>query len=94
MVRKLTLTEKDELLIRLDERTANIYHLTEKQEAHLMELNDRVGKNSSRLDILEIISEHGMNVRFNKKQMAGGGISLVTFMALVLVAAGKILGWW
>ena len=33
-------TERDALLNRLDERTANIYHLTEKQEAHLSKLNN------------------------------------------------------
>ena len=38
--------ERDELLIRLDERTANIYHLTEKQEKHLSDLNDAVAKNT------------------------------------------------
>ena len=35
-------TERDALLNRLDERTANIYHLTEKQEAHLSKLNDSI----------------------------------------------------
>jgi len=39
-------TQRDELLIRLDERTCNIYTLTEKQEKHLSLLNDSVAKNT------------------------------------------------
>ena len=38
--------QRDELLIRLDERTCNIYTLTEKQERHLSLLNDSVAKNT------------------------------------------------
>ena len=41
--------ERDELLIRIDERTRNIYHLTEKQEHHLDELNASVSKNVARI---------------------------------------------
>uniref|UniRef100_A0A6M3IXP3 Uncharacterized protein n=1 Tax=viral metagenome TaxID=1070528 RepID=A0A6M3IXP3_9ZZZZ len=39
--------EQWELLARLEERTANIYHLTEKQEEHLRELNGAVSENTS-----------------------------------------------
>ena len=38
--------ERDELLIRLDERTCNIWDLTEKQETHLIKLNDALSKHS------------------------------------------------
>ena len=38
--------ERDNLLIRLDERTRNIYNLTEKQEDHLSKLNDALSKHA------------------------------------------------
>ena len=38
--------ERDELLIRLDERTCNIYKLTEQQEEHLKKLNNSVAENT------------------------------------------------
>ncbi len=38
--------ERDELLFRLDETVKNIYHLTEKQEAHLFKLNDSMMKHA------------------------------------------------
>ena len=40
-------SERDELLVRLDERTINIYKLTEKQEAHLNKLNSHVSDNKA-----------------------------------------------
>ena len=42
--------ERDELLGRLDERTKNIYNLTEKQEKHLSQLNEKVNKNVINID--------------------------------------------
>lgn len=38
--------ERDELLIRLDERSRNIWTLTEKQESHLSKLNDNMMKHA------------------------------------------------
>jgi len=38
--------ERDELLIRVDERTANIWKITEQQEKHLAELNTSVSKHA------------------------------------------------
>ena len=38
---------RDELLIRLDERTAAIAETTKKQEEHLGEINGQVSKNTS-----------------------------------------------
>ena len=37
--------ERDELLIRIDERTRNIHKLTEAQEQHLLLLNTHVAEN-------------------------------------------------
>jgi len=39
--------ERDELLIRIDERTKNIEEKTDKQEKHLEELNGQVRTNTT-----------------------------------------------
>ena len=41
--------ERDELLIRLDERSRNIWALTEKQENHLSKINDSLLKHAIQL---------------------------------------------
>ncbi len=41
--------ERDELLIRLDEKTNNIYTLTEKQEAHLSKINDSLMEHAQQI---------------------------------------------
>lgn len=41
--------ERDALLIRLDEKSNNIYTLTEKQEAHLSKLNDSMLKHATQI---------------------------------------------
>ncbi len=40
-------SERDDLLIRLDERSRNIYTLVEKQERHLEELNSTTRENTT-----------------------------------------------
>jgi len=47
--------ERDELLIRLDEKTANIYKLTERQEQHLERLNSTVSKHEKRITRSEVV---------------------------------------
>ncbi len=42
-------TERDDLLIRLDERTRNIWALTERQEEHLGKINDSLLKHAIQL---------------------------------------------
>jgi len=89
--------ERDDLLIRLDERTINIYKLTEAQESHLRELNQRVSKNVLHIDrndkrLLHL--EEGVNLKFTKKQIAAGSGSIMTVVATLIVAIGKIAGWW
>ncbi|MCK5016408.1 MAG: hypothetical protein KAS32_04975 [Candidatus Peribacteraceae bacterium] len=39
--------ERDDLLIRLDERSRNIYKLVEAQEQHLKDLNDSTAENTT-----------------------------------------------
>lgn len=41
--------DRDELLCRIDERTRNIYKLTEKQEEHLSKLNDSILEHAGKI---------------------------------------------
>lgn len=88
---------RDELLIRLDERTANIFSLVEKQERHLAQLNEKVASNvldiaanSSKIQNLE---QSGIAIKFTRKQVAVGGSGIVTIIVLVLVELAKLIGW-
>ena len=94
-------SERDDLLIRLDERSRNTYHLMEKQERHLATLNEKVAhnqmnidRNHNRVTVVEESLKVGLPLRVSKKQVAGGSSAIVTVMALTLGAMGKILGWW
>ena len=93
--------ERDELLIRLDERVARNLILTEKQEQHLLKLNESVSKNvlhinlnHNRLNTLENIVSNGFQLKLNRKQMATGGVGFGSIILMILVATGKLLGWW
>lgn len=93
--------ERDELLIRLDVRTENIEKTTESQEKHLSGLNEKVAKNilnidrnDKRLKGVEQVLNGGVSLKFSRKQIAGGGISIVTVIGLGIIAIGKIFGWW
>lgn len=46
----MKVTERDALLGRIDERTRNIYALTEKQEVHLSKLNDNMLKHATQIE--------------------------------------------
>ena len=90
------INEIGETVARLDERTIHISDLTEKQEKHLSALNDKVSNNM--LNIVATTNrvsnlEAGIPIKFNKKQVATGGASLITFLTLLLMALGKALGW-
>ena len=43
---KMNKDQRDDLLIRLEERTANIWRLTEQQEKHLVKINDALLKHA------------------------------------------------
>lgn len=60
--------ERDELLIRLDERTRNIWTLTERQEDHLSKLNDSMLKHAVQ------ISSNKTSVRWIIRILVAAGI--------------------
>jgi len=81
-------TERDDLLIRIDERTNNIWRVTEEQEKHLARINNHLDDHSKRITIVETLQKE--RNRPNKKTMGGiGGI-----IAAILAAIGKAYGWW
>ena len=87
-------SERDELLVRLDERTINIYRLNEKQERHLSELNDRVAKNTINISNNNQKLDQGLGLKISKGQKIGGSTGIITLLALAITALGKSLGWW
>lgn len=93
-------TERDELLIRVDERTKNTLDLVEKQEKHLRQLNDKVAENATNIAVnkskIGSLEEYGIpaKISISKKQAAVGGGGLATLIVLVLVELGNSAGWW
>lgn len=92
--------ERDELLIRMDERQRQIYEMNLLQEKHLSDLNSKVvhnmlkiASNENRIYNVEKILEQGVPLRLTKKQMTAGGGSIVTIVASLLFAIGKAAGW-
>lgn len=94
-------TERDELLIRLDERTETIEKTTDKQEKHLVQLNEKVNsnvlnidRNHNRIKDVEETMSQGLSIKLSGKQKATGSAGIVTLLVLLVTALGKSLGWW
>jgi len=83
-------TERDDLLIRLDERTNNIWTLTERQEEHLAKINNHLGDHSKRITVVETRVDERTTAKLGKKTIwgiSGGGVLLLAtliFTALQL----------
>ena len=73
--------ERDNLLLRLDERSVNTYHLLEKLERHQEEQNDHIFENMKR---------SGRNAVYIKVICGVGGTSIITFLGWL----AKIQGLW
>ena len=91
---KLTPTNRDELLIRLDERTNNIWTLTEKQEGHLGKINSHLEDHSKRLTIAETQLAERTSSKVSKKAVAGYGGGTAVVVSTLVLAIGQIMGWW
>lgn len=92
--------ERDELLIRLDERQKQILDMNISQEKHLATLNDkvyknimRIAQNSERIGSIEKVIGDGVPIRFTNKQYVAGGISAITLLSTLALTACKLLGW-
>ena len=90
--------ERDDLLIRLDERTCNIWVLTERQEKHLAELNNSVAKNTQRLTAVETKVDERTNsssqIRLSKKAKGVGVVGIIGVVMMATLEIGQAIGWW
>ena len=75
--------ERDELLIRLDEKTNNIWNLTEKQEQHLDRLN------SSLSDHAVQIAQNKTSIKWIVRVLSAGGL-----IGGAGTGVSKLLGLW
>ena len=85
--------ERDELLVRLDERTNNIWRSTEAQEQHLAKINNHLDDHSKRIVIVETKVEERTVSRVSKKAKVGYGGGVLA-IATLLFYAGQAFGWW
>jgi len=90
--------ERDELLVRLDEKSNNIYHLVEKQERHLAELNNKVAKNvlnidrnSNRIASLENLITSGVSLKLNKRQVTIGSAGVIAIITTIVAVLDKVI---
>ena len=81
-------TERDDLLIRIDERTNNIWRVTEVQEKHLAKINSHLEDHSKRITIVETLQKE--RSRPSKKSISGAGALILAILASI----GKAYGWW
>ena len=74
-------TQRDELLLKLDERSRNTYHLMEKLERHQEQQNDHIFENMKRSN---------RNSVYIKVIWIIGGTSIITFIGWL----ARIQGLW
>ena len=72
--------ERDDLLVRLDERTANIWRVTELQEQHLVKLNDSVLKHAIQLSSNKTSIKWIIRVLVAAGVLGGGATGLVQWL--------------
>ena len=72
--------ERDDLLVRLDERTANIWRVTELQEQHLVKLNDSVLKHAIQLSSNKTSIKWIIRVLVACGILSGGGMGLAKWL--------------
>jgi len=90
-------SQRDELLIRLDERTITIREISTKNEKHLADLNNKVVENARNIALLAGRTdnlERGLTVKFTKTQGIAGGVGISSIAGSVILLVGKSLGWW
>jgi len=89
--------QRDVILGRLDERTKLILDMTNRQEEHLVKLNDKVSSNKTEItrhgERLKAL-EAGVPIKLTKKQVGAILSSLVTVIGTMIVAVGKMFNLW
>lgn len=97
----MKVAERDELLIRLDVKMGLCLETLDKQEKHLAHLNNKVvdnrlniDRNHNRIGVLEDMAQNGTSLRLSRKQVATGSAGAGGVGIMLLMALGKISGWW
>lgn len=72
--------ERDDLLSRLDERTANIWRVTEAQEKHLVKLNDSILKHAVQISSSKTSIKWIIRVLVAAGILGGGATGLVNWL--------------
>ena len=85
----MKVAERDELLIRLEERQIGHLRLTESQEEHLNEINGHLCDHSERLTIVETKVDERTSSKVSKKAMAGisGGVLIAISIVFYVIQA-------
>lgn len=73
--------ERDDLLIRLDERSRNIWTLTERQEEHLAKLNDSMLKHAVQISSNKTSIKWLIRVLVAAGILGGGATGLVQWLS-------------
>ena len=89
----MKVSERDDLLVRLDERTSNILLLTAEQEKHLRKINNHLDDHSKRITIMETRVEEHNNQKTSKKAIAGYSGGGVMLLALTVLQVLQTLGY-
>ena len=87
--------ERDDLLGRLDERTSNIWRLTEAQEKHLVRLNGHLDNHSGRIIALETkVEERTVPKHKRSKKIITGYSGIIVVVMTLVYYLGQARGWW
>ena len=80
---------------RIDEKTNNIWRLTEKQEKHLERLNGHLDSHSGRLITLETkLEERTVPKHKRSKKIITGYSGIVLVVVTLVYYLGQARGWW
>lgn len=100
----MKVNERDELLVRLDEKTNNIYALNEKQERHLSEINGHLADHSKRLAdtegeirrVEQKVDERTEShiSKMSRKVKFGWVSGAIVLIATLVLTIGPLAGWW
>ena len=80
---------------RMDEKTNNIWRLTEAQEKHLVKLNGHLDNHSGRIITLETqVAERTVPKHKRSKKIITGYSGVVLVVMTLLFYLGQAKGWW
>ena len=73
--------ERDNLLIRIDERTINIWNVVEKQEKHLAGLNDTASKHAVKIESNSTSIKWIVRILFASGVIGGGTVGILKLLS-------------